>query len=66
MVKQIISGIEINEETLALEMIKNVGPGGNFMCEDHTVKNFKKSIWYPSIFSRNRYENWQNEGLKDI
>ena len=66
MVKKNISGIEINEETLALDMIKNVGPGGNFMGEDHTIKNFKKSIWYPSIFSRNRYENWQNEGLKDI
>jgi len=66
MVKKVTSSMKIDEGTLALDMIKKVGPGGNFMGEDHTVKNFKNAIWYPSIFSRNRFENWQQEGSKDI
>ena len=36
---------EINEDTLALEVINKVGPGGNFLGEDHTIKHFKKEIW---------------------
>ena len=42
MVKRFLSGIQVDEETLALDVIKEVGPGGNFLAHEHTVKHFRK------------------------
>lgn len=64
--KQMIAGFEISEDTLALDMIKNVGPAGNFMAEQHTLDRFRKDIWYPSLFIRDRYENWKAQGAEDV
>ena len=45
------AGVNITEETVKLELIKNAGPGGHHLNEKYTLKNFKK-IWYPEYFSR--------------
>jgi trimethylamine--corrinoid protein Co-methyltransferase len=66
MVKRVISGFELGKEVLALDMIKRVGPAGHFMGEEHTLERFRKDVWYPSLFARNRYESWQAEGGKDL
>jgi trimethylamine---corrinoid protein Co-methyltransferase len=65
-IKKITKGFKINPETLAIDIIDKVGPAGSFMGEEHTLNNFRDKIWYPSIFSRNRYENWRTEGFRDI
>lgn len=44
-----MGGIEINEETLPLDLIDRVGPRGNYISEKHTLKHFKK-FWTPKIF----------------
>jgi trimethylamine---corrinoid protein Co-methyltransferase len=64
MVKRAVSGFEINDDTLALDMVKKVGPGGHFMEEDHTLDQFRKVIWYPSIFDRNRYDERRDNLLQ--
>ena len=51
-VKRFMEGIELSEETLALDLIHEVGPGGNFLQEDHTFKHFRKETWYPRFFNR--------------
>jgi trimethylamine--corrinoid protein Co-methyltransferase len=51
MVKVLMNGIEINEETLPLDLIEHVGPGGNYISEAHTLKHFQK-FWMPTIFDR--------------
>jgi len=45
-------GIEVNEETLAKEVINKVGQGGNFLFEKHTLKNLTKEVFIPEIFDR--------------
>lgn len=65
-VKRIIKGIEVNKETLAVDIIEKVGPGGHFMAEEHTFENFKKEWWFPSIFSRERYDDWVAKGQPDL
>lgn len=47
LVKQIIKGIEVTLETLAVELIHKVGPGGHFLAEEHTVKHLRSEHWYP-------------------
>lgn len=66
MVKRIMAGVEINSETLATEVIHKVGPGGNFLMEDHTLKHFRDEIWFPKLFDRQTYAAWAKEGKKSL
>lgn len=49
MARHIEPGIEVTDETLAVDLIDKVGPRNNFMCEEHTLKHYKK-CWYPNLF----------------
>lgn len=49
--KHYTQGVKVNEEELALDVIREVGPGGHYLTNVHTLRNFKK-VWYPSLFSR--------------
>ncbi len=64
--RRITKGIEVNRETLALDVIDKVGPGGHFLTEAHTFENYKKETWYPALFERNFYENWEKAGRKTL
>jgi len=65
MVERFMQGIEVNVDTLARELIHKVGPGGNYLQEEHTFKNFRKELWLPSIFPRQSYDAWQGQNSKD-
>ena len=64
MVKRYIRGFEIDSEHLALDVIKQVGPGGNFLQEKHTLDFFRKEHWQPGIFNRKNLPNWIKAGKK--
>jgi trimethylamine--corrinoid protein Co-methyltransferase len=64
--RRIVQGIEVNDETLAVDLIDKVGPGGHFLGEEHTMKYFKKETYYPDLFKRQFYENWEQEGKKTL
>ena len=63
-VKRMVRGLEVNEETLALGVIREVGAGGIFTDHDHTVKHFRNEIWDPSLFSRIGYNAWKETEQK--
>lgn len=65
-VKRMVEGIAVNKNTLAVDIIEQVGPGGNFITEMHTFENFKKEWWFPTIFNRRRYDFWAGEGSPDL
>mgnify|MGYP006278949041 FL=1 len=64
--RRIVQGIEVNDDTLAVDLIDKVGPGGHFLGEEHTMKYFKKETYYPDLFKRQFYENWVEEGEKTL
>ena len=64
MVKRYLRGFEIDSEHLALAVIKQVGPGGNFMQEKHTLDFFRQEHWQPTIFNRKNLPNWIKDGKK--
>lgn len=64
--RRIVQGIEVNDDTLAVDLIDKVGPGGHFLGEEHTMKYFKKETYYPDLFKRQFYENWVDEGKKTL
>jgi trimethylamine--corrinoid protein Co-methyltransferase len=51
MVKVLLGGIEVNKDTLALDITERLGPRSSFLGEKHTMANFRK-FWVPSIFDR--------------
>lgn len=56
--KRFARGFEVNEETLAFDLIKELGPGGFFTDSEHTVTHFRKEHWQPEIFSREGLNSW--------
>lgn len=62
-IKKMAEGIEVNEETLAVDVIKKVGVGGNFLAEKHTRKHMH-NIWQPVVFDRTPYDAWEAGGKK--
>ncbi len=64
--RKIVNGIDVSAETLALDVIDRVGPGGNFLADEHTMQNFKQETWYPRLFDRKFYENWVGDGKKTL
>ena len=65
MLKRLKRGLEFSEENLALEVISKVGPGGNFMMEDATMKWMKTASLLTKIADRNAREVWQKKGALD-
>ncbi len=62
-VKRIARGFEVDEERLAAQVIHGVGPGGNFLAEDHTVRHFREEMWLPGpMWTRQAFHSWQEEG----
>lgn len=57
-------GIEVNEQSLALDLIKQVGYSGNYITAKETNKLFRKELFIPGMFSREPYETWEKEGSK--
>ncbi len=63
--KHFMKGLEVNEETLALDVIDKIGPDGNFMADQHTRKHYRED-WYPNLFERRNYEAWEKAGAKTM
>ena len=55
----------IDAHTLAVQVIDEVGPKGNFIDHEHTLQNYKK-IWYPKLFDRRNYLNWSQDGERPL
>ena len=51
MLKHYTQGVEVDDESLTLDVITKVGPAGAYLSQPHTMKNFRK-VFYPSLFSR--------------
>jgi len=64
--KRIKEGFSVNTETLALDIIRNAGIGGNFLMERHTIDHLKSDYWRPVNFNRDSYSVWVNKGKKSL
>lgn len=58
-------GVTLNADTLAVETIQDVGPGGQFLNHDHTLAHWRE-LWQPAFFDRQRLEPWQERGSHDV
>ncbi|HEY48641.1 MAG TPA: trimethylamine methyltransferase [Dehalococcoidia bacterium] len=64
MVMRAVQGIEVNEETMAFDLIKEVGPGGNFVSAKHTRRFMRDQHYQPALSDRNSRGDWEAGGAK--
>lgn len=60
--RRITRGIEVTPETLAVDVIHDVGPDGHYLYHDHTMRHFKTEFWYPRLCDRHNYDEWATQG----
>ena len=66
MFKRAEAGIEVNDDTLALDIIKAVGPAGTYLNQRHTMKHMRKEISTAKLIDRKSYATWEKEGRMDL
>ena len=54
--------MEVNPDTLAFDVIKDVGPGGHFLDKDHTFEHFRTEFYQPRLSDRDDFESWHAKG----
>jgi trimethylamine--corrinoid protein Co-methyltransferase len=64
MMRRYEEGVEISPETLAYDVIANVGSDGNYLMEMHTVKRCRTEFWTPAVADRAGLEEWMDTGRK--
>jgi trimethylamine--corrinoid protein Co-methyltransferase len=64
MMVETLKPIEVSEETLALETIRDVGAGGHFLGSAHTIDRYKDAFYSPLVADWSNFEAWQEKGGK--
>jgi trimethylamine--corrinoid protein Co-methyltransferase len=59
-------GIPVNDDELGLDVIQEVGPGGQFLTHKHTLRHFRSTQWRPRLICRDGYENWEESGSRSL
>ncbi len=58
MVRRLMEGVEVSEETLAFDIIRRVGPGGHYLADDHTLEHFRRHH-RSKLLDRDNYDTWK-------
>ncbi|HIE28055.1 TPA: hypothetical protein EYP66_12285 [Candidatus Poribacteria bacterium] len=65
-IERLMKGIEVSDETLAVDVIAAAAPEGTFLSEMHTVEHFRKELWFPELLDRQFWQAWRESGAKDM
>jgi len=65
-IQRLLTGIKVNEETLGFDVIEKVGPGGNYIIEDHTVEHMMDEFFYPNLSVRRNFDIWEEQGRPNM
>jgi trimethylamine--corrinoid protein Co-methyltransferase len=66
MIRKVMQGMRVDDENLAVDIIKSVGPGGDFLMQDHTMKYMRTLPSVPNLIDRGNRENWLASGEKGL
>ena len=66
MALRVLKGVEVSEDTLALDVVDEVGPGGHYLMSEHTLQHMRSEFYYPSaVVNRKDWESWHADGRSD-
>jgi trimethylamine--corrinoid protein Co-methyltransferase len=61
-VRRMLRGFDISGDTIPMDLIQKVGPGGNYLGEEHTLKHHRQEFWLPKFFNRDIPDTWVENG----
>lgn len=64
-IRRFMEGVPVDGEALALDLIDELGPDGNYLGVPHTVRHYKED-WYPALLDRQNYDGWSAAGGKSL
>jgi len=66
MAKRVLMGVTVTPDTMALNVIERVGPGGQFLTQEHTRRHFRTETWFPTLIDRQMRRAWEATGKKTM
>jgi trimethylamine--corrinoid protein Co-methyltransferase len=66
MILRVVRGIQVSGEHLALDVISQVGIGGHYLAEEHTLEHFKTEAVEAMLFERDNFDGWLARGKREI
>jgi len=66
MARHILRGITVTPETLAVDVIERVGPGGHYLTQEHTRQHFRAEVWLPTLMDRRMRRTWEADGRQTM
>jgi trimethylamine---corrinoid protein Co-methyltransferase len=66
MIKRVLDGFAVNDDTLAVDVIRKAGQGGSFVSSKHTKTHFRQEMYFPSLFKRQAIDQWVTAGKLSI
>ena len=66
MIRRVLQGIAVNKDTMALDVIKAVGPAGNYLSQKHTRQYMRSELSTTKLINRRMRDNWEKHGAKDM
>jgi trimethylamine--corrinoid protein Co-methyltransferase len=64
-IEAFVKGVEVTDETLALDVVAQTGPSGHFLNKEHTRRHFRE-VWQPGLFERDDHKTWTAKGSKTL
>jgi trimethylamine--corrinoid protein Co-methyltransferase len=65
MIKYVVNGIPVDDDSLAVKVIQEVGPFGDFLCHKHTIQRMRSQT-QPQFIDRTMRETWEKKGSKNV
>lgn len=65
-IRHALRPIDVDETSMAFDLIREVGPGGNFLAHRHTFENFKTELLHPELIDHDNWESWYKKGARTI
>ena len=65
-VERMLRGIDVSDEKLGIETIESAIEQGSFLAEEHTVRHFRRELWFPQLLDRRRWATWAADGREDM
>ncbi len=64
-VLRMLQSLEVNDDTLALDVARRVGVGGSFLPQPHTARHTRSELWIPKLLNRDIWDRWREHGARD-
>jgi len=66
MISYVLRGVEVNDDTLAVNAMAQVGPRGHYLSQPHTLKFFTREHWFPALLDRQTRDAWAKKSGEDL